>query len=85
MMLLLIFVQHEGMSLDDVYMNLLRTISDSAATSFAEYKRDRAQSDDRQKLEKQIAALTNKMRKAVEPRRKLELFNEIRELKGKLG
>lgn len=74
----------EGMTMDDVYTNLLRTISNTVATSLAEYKQERAQSDERQKLEKQIAALTNKMRKAVEPRRKLELFNEIRELEKRL-
>jgi len=74
----------EGLSLDDVYLNLLRGISNSTATTIAGYKEDKAQSDERQKLEKKIATLTNKMRRAVEPRRKLELFNEIRDIEKKM-
>lgn len=74
----------EGLTLDNVYVNLLRTISQTTATSIAEYKQDKARAEEREAIERQIATLTRKMKKAAEPRRKLEIFNEISELKKKL-
>lgn len=79
----------DGLDMDKVYQNLVRRIAgdalgntQSATSSLAD---DVAKSEERQKIEKEIAKLTAKMQKEQQFNRKVELHRRIKELKEKLG
>lgn len=73
-----------GLTLDAVWQSLVTTIGGFEIEEGNSLKEQIVVNDAHDKLLKQIAALENKMRKEKQPRRKLELHEQIIKLKQKL-
>ena len=70
-----------GLSLDDVWQSLVTTIGDINIQDGNSLSEQIAHDEQKEKLQKQIAALEAKMRKEKQPRRKFELHQQIQKLK----
>lgn len=70
-----------GLNLDAVWQNLVTTIGGIIIQDGNSLSEQILADEQREKLLKQIAVLENKMRTTKQPRRKLELHQEIQELK----
>ena len=75
-------LQISGLTLDEVCDNFIRQINTRLAVAEAMPLKE-ALADDamRQKIEKQIALLEKKMKAEKQPKRKFELFEEIKALR----
>ena len=73
-----------GLSLDDVWQSFVTTIGDINIQDGNSLSEQIAHDDQQEKLQKQIAALEAKMRKEKQPRKKLELHQQIQKLKKEL-
>ena len=76
-----------GLNMDAVYENLVRQIAgDRLRTSIGEsLKESVGRDEERRRLEKQIAALENKLHKEKQLNRKMELNAELKRLKKELA
>lgn len=74
-----------GLSLNDVWQSMVTTIGNITVKDGNTLTEQIAGDEQQEKLRKQIAALENKMRTTKQPRRKLELHQEIQKLKKFLG
>ena len=76
-----------GLNMDAVYENLVRQIAgDRLRTSIGEsLKESVGRDEERRRLEKQIAALENKLNKEKQLNRKMELNAELKRLKKELA
>lgn len=72
-----------GLSLDDVWQSMVTTIGDITVQDGNTLTEQIAVDEQQEKLRKQIAALEAKMRKEKQPRKKLELHQQILNLKKK--
>ena len=70
-----------GLSLDDVWQSFVTTIGDINIEDGNTLSEQITLDEQQEKLRKQIAALESKMRKEKQPRRKLELHEQIQKLK----
>ena len=70
-----------GLSLDDVWQSFVTTIGDINIQDGNSLSEQIAHNEQQEKLQKQIAALEAKMRKEKQPRKKLELHQQIQKLK----
>ena len=70
-----------GLSLDDVWQSMVTTIGDITVQDGSTLTEQIAVDEQQEKLRKQIAALEAKMRKEKQPRKKLELHQQIFEIK----
>lgn len=79
-------IRMEGITVDAVYENFVRQVAgDSLAPSGGEALQDSVERDHRrQQLQKQIAALENKIRKEKQLNRQIELNGELKSLRKKL-
>ena len=73
-----------GLSLDDVWQSFVTTIGDIDIKDGNTLTEQITLDEQQEKLRKQIAALENKMRKEKQPRKKLELHQQIITLKQQL-
>lgn len=75
-----------GLNMDAVYESLVRQIAeDKLQTDSGESLKESVERDERKKqLEKQIAALENKMRREKQLNRQMEMNAELKKLKGEL-
>ncbi len=73
-----------GLSLDDVWQSMVTTIGDITVQDGNTLTEQITLDEQHARLQKQIAALENKMRKEKQPRKKFELHQQIQELKLKL-
>lgn len=73
----------EGLSMDSVYENFVRQIAgDTLQTDSGESLKESVERDEKKKqLEKQIAALENKMRREKQLNRRMEMNAELKRLK----
>lgn len=73
----------EGLSMDSVYENFVRQIAgDKLQTDSGESLKESVERDEKKKqLEKQIAALENKMRREKQLNRRMEMNAELKRLK----
>jgi hypothetical protein len=74
----------EGLSLDTVWENIVKSIGQIDVESGSTLTEQIAANDQRAKLLAQIATLERKMASEKQPRRKREYFEQIRTLKIKL-
>ena len=76
----------DGLNIDAVYENLVRQISgDKLQTDSGESLKESVERDEKKKqLEKQIAALENKMRREKQLNRQMEMNAELKRLKRRL-
>lgn len=76
----------DGLNMDAVYENFVRQIAgDALQTTATESVKDAVErGEKRQKLEKQIAALQNKVRKEKQLNRQMELSAELKRMKKEL-
>ena len=72
----------EGLTIDAVYENLIRQIAGGSliGSESTTLKESVEQQKQRERLEKQIAALEAKIKKERQPKRKFELVGELRKL-----
>ena len=79
-------VHLDGLSLDAVYENFVRQIAGTALGSdeSATLKESIEQQKQREQLEKQIVTLEAKIRKEIQPKKKYELVQELRDMQRKL-
>ncbi|MBQ9217004.1 MAG: DUF4391 domain-containing protein [Muribaculaceae bacterium] len=70
-----------GLSLDEVWQNLVTTFGDFTIDDGNTLTEQIVADEQREKLQRQIATLENKMKKEKQPRRKFELHQQISELK----
>lgn len=70
-----------GLSLDEVWQNLVTTFGDFTIDDGNTLTEQIVADEQRDKLQRQIATLENKMKKEKQPRRKFELHQQISELK----
>ena len=79
-------IRMEGLTVDAVYENFVRQVAgESLAPGGGEALRDSVARDlRRQRLQKQIAALENKIRKEKQLNRQMELSAELKKLRGEL-
>lgn len=77
----------EGLNMDAVYENLVRQIAgEILQTNFNESLKESVERDEeRRRLEKQIAALENKIRKEKQLNRRMEMNTELKLLKKQLN
>lgn len=77
----------DGLNMDAVYENLVRQIAgEILQTNFNESLKDSVERDEeRRRLEKQIAALENKIRKEKQLNRRMEMNTELKLLKKQLN
>ncbi len=73
-----------GLSLDDVWQSLVTTIGDIGIKDGNTLTEQITLDEQQEKLRKQIAALETKMRKEKQPRKKLELHQQIIKLSKEL-
>ncbi len=71
----------DGLTMDAVYESLVRQIAGDEISRGETLKDDIAQSEARQKLEKEIARLEKQARAEKQPKKKFELVERIRELR----
>lgn len=71
----------QGLDLDKVWANLVTHIGDFSLQGENTLKEQIKQNEAQAKLQKQIAALEKKCRAERQPRRKQELFKELKQLK----
>ena len=76
----------DGLNMDAVYENLVRQIAgEILQTNFNESLKESVERDEeRRRLEKQIAALENKIRKEKQLNRRMEMNTELKRLKEEL-
>lgn len=76
----------EGLNIDTVYENFVRQIAGQnlEKQENTNLKQSIAKADEKAKLQKQIAALENKIRKEKQFNKKVELNMELKKLKGRL-
>ncbi len=74
-----------GLSLDDVWQSMVTTIGDITVQDGNTLTEQIAVDEQQEKLRKQIVALEAKMRKEKQPRKKLELHQQIQKLKFELS
>lgn len=70
-----------GLSLDEVWHNLVTTYGDITIADGNTLTEQIIADEQRDKLQRQIATLENKMKREKQPRRKFELHQQISELK----
>lgn len=70
-----------GLSLDDVWQSMVTTIGNITVQDGNTLTEQIVADEQRDKLQRQIATLENKMKKEKQPRRKFELHQQISELK----
>lgn len=73
-----------GLSLDDVWQSMVTTIGDITMQDGNTLDEQIIIDEQQARLQKQIAALENKMRKEKQPRKKFELHQQIKTLKQQL-
>lgn len=78
-------IRIDGLNLDAVYENFVRQIAgDALKADSGESLKESVERDEKKKqLEKQIAALENKMRREKQLNRQMEMNAELKRLKGK--
>lgn len=74
-----------GLTLDDVWQSMVTTIGDITVQDGNTLDEQIIIDEQQARLQKQIAALENKMRKEKQPRKKLELHQQIQKLKFELS
>ena len=74
----------EGLQLDAVWEGLVKTIGNITVEEGNTLKAQISEDEERAKILKQIELLENKCRAEKQPRKKLELFEKIKELKKKI-
>ena len=77
-------LQLSGTTTDTVWENLVKTIGGIEVEEGNTLAEQIVVNDEREKLRKKILALEVKARQEKQPRRKLEMFNELQELKKKI-
>ena len=70
-----------GLSLDEVWQNLVTTFGDITIADGNTLTEQIVADEQRNKLQRQIATLENKMKKEKQPRRKFELHQQILKLR----
>ena len=78
------FLTLNGLNLDAVWDNLVASIGDIMITDGKSVAEQIAEDDAHAKLMKQIEQLEHKVRTEKQPRKKLELFEKLKELKKRL-
>lgn len=73
-----------GNGLDEVWENIIKTIGDFEVDEGNTLNAQINQNEERRKLEEKIEALQKKVFAEKQPRRKMELFEQLNELKSKL-
>ena len=73
-----------GLSLDDVWQALVMSIGNIAVSDGKSLDEQIIVDEQLARLQKQIAALENKMRKEKQPRKKYELYQQIQKLKSEI-
>lgn len=73
-----------GLSLDDVWQSMVTTIGDITVQDGNTLTEQIVANEQRDKLQRQIATLENKMKSEKQPRRKFELHQQILKLKADL-
>ena len=76
--------QLQGTTTDTVWDNLVKTIGGIEVEEGYTLAEQIVVNDEREKLRKQILALEVKARQEKQPRRKLEMFEELQELKSQI-
>ena len=76
-------LQLSGTTTDTVWENLVKTIGDIEVEEGNTLAEQIVVNDEREKLRKQILALEVKARQEKQPRKKLEMFEELEKLKAK--
>ena len=71
----------EGISIDEVYSNLFYTISGLPKDFSKLLKEAISDYEQNQKLEKEIARMEKQLRKETQPKKKFELYQQIRKMK----
>lgn len=74
----------KGLTLDDVWQSMVTTIGDITVHDGNTLDEQIIIDEQQARLQKQIAALENKMRKEKQPRKKFELHQQIKTLKQQL-
>ncbi len=72
-----------GLDIDAVWENLVKMVGDVEVEEGNTLEEQITVDDEREKLRKQILALEFKARQEKQPRRKLEMFEQLQELKSK--
>ena len=78
------FLTIQGLDLDVVWENIVKSIGNIKVEDGNTLKEQIREDDERAKLLKQIEQLEKKCRAEKQPRRKLELFEKLKELKKRL-
>lgn len=78
------FLTIQGLDLDVVWENIVKSIGNIKVEDGNTLKEQIREDDDRAKILKQIEQLEKKCRAEKQPRKKLELFEKLKELKKKL-
>lgn len=78
------FLTIQGLNLDVVWENIVKSIGNIKVEDGNTLKEQIREDDERAKLLKQIEQLEKKCRAEKQPRRKLELFEKLKELKKRL-
>lgn len=77
----------EGLNMDAVYESFVKQISSSTAPiqwdDDLSAKDNTAKIEERKKLQKQIEKLERQLRKETQPRKKFELYQKLKDLRGK--
>ena len=77
----------EGLNMDAVYESFVKQISASTAPiqwdDDLSAKENTAKIEERKKLQKQIEKLERQLRKETQPRKKFELYQKLKDLRGK--
>lgn len=77
-------LQLQGTDLDEIWENLIKSVGGIVVEGDNTLKEQIEVDDARAKLQKQIDSLTEKAYKEKQPRRKMELIKQVKELQGKL-
>lgn len=77
-------LQLQGTDLDEIWENLIKSVGGIIVEGDNTLKEQIEVDDARAKLQKQIDSLTEKAYKEKQPRRKMELIKQVKELQGKL-
>ena len=75
----------QGIDLDKVWTNIVTHIGDFSLQGENTLKEQIRQDEEQEKLRKRIEALEKKCRQERQPRRKAELFEELKKLKNRTG
>ena len=75
------FLTLNGLNLDNVWENIVKSIGNIDVNDGNTLKEQIAENDEKEKLLKQIKQLEKKCRAEKQPRKKLELFEKLKELK----